>query len=63
VGPDVNGPVGGVVSGMDTMGKFMELFDTCLRACDDLNMGDMMGTFSYVAFPDLIACAQTRSHG
>ena len=39
------------------------IFDACLRANDALNMGDRMGTFSYVADPDLMACAQTRSRG
>jgi len=34
-----------------------------LRANDALNMGDSMGTFSYVEDPDLMACAQTRSRG
>ena len=38
-------------------------FDACLRANDDLNIEESIGTFSYVAVPDLMACAQTRSHG
>jgi len=36
-------------------------FEARLRANDALNIGDRMGTFSYVADPDLMACAQTRS--
>ncbi len=62
----MDGPVGGVVGSMDVVGESMEVtevFDAHFRACDDLNMGDMMGTFSYVVVPDLMACAQTRSHG
>jgi len=58
--------VGGVVSSMDIVGKSMEVtevFDACFRACDNLNMGDIMGTFSYIAVSDLMACAQTRSPG
>ena len=62
----MDGPAGGVVGSMDVVGEsmeVMEVFDARFRACDDLNMGDTMGTFSYIAVPDLMACAQTRSHG
>ena len=38
-------------------------FDGCLRANDSLKVGDKMGIFSYVARPDLMACAQTRRRG
>lgn len=38
-------------------------FDARLRDNDDLNIGESTGTFSYVADPDLMACAQTRSRG
>ena len=62
----MDGPAGGVVGSVDVVGEsteVTEVFDARFRACDDLNMGDMMGTFSYVAVPNLMACAQTRSHG
>ncbi len=59
----MDGPAGGMVSSVDVVGESTEVFDARFRACDDLNMGDTMGTFSYVAVPDLMACAQTRSHG
>ncbi len=62
----MDSPVGSMVGSIDIVGKFMEVtevFDACFRACDNLNMGDIMGTFSYIAAFDLMACAQTRSHG
>ena len=38
-------------------------FDRRLRANDALNIGESMGTFSYIADSDFMACAQTRSRG
>ena len=39
----------------------IEFFDGCLSDSNALNIGDNIGIFSYVAEPDLMACAQTRS--
>ena len=38
-------------------------FDEHLRANNALNIRDSMGTFSYIANSDFMACAQTRSCG
>ena len=48
---------------MGAVSIFVKSFDAYLRAYNTLNMGDRMGTFSYVVLedPDLMACAQTRS--
>ena len=42
---------------------FVASFNAHLRANDTLNMGDRIGTFSYVTpeVPNLMAYAQTRS--
>ena len=40
-----------------------ESFDMHLRASNALNIGDRIGILSYVTLPDLMAFAQTRSHG
>jgi len=55
---------GGVfVTATEVVSEFVAFFDACLKANDALNMEDKIGTFSYVADPDLMACAQTRSRG
>jgi len=41
----------------------MATFDTHLRANNSLNMGDKIGGFVYDACFNLMAWAQTRSHG
>ncbi len=56
----------GIVGSVDVVGEFTkvtEVFNACFRACDNLNIGDTMGTFSYIVVPNLMACAQTRSCG
>ena len=62
---DVDGCVTGnkFVAAAEGVSGSVAFFDACLRANDALNMGDRMGAFSYVADSDLMACAQTRSHG
>ena len=40
-----------------------ESFDMHLRASDALNIGERIGILLYVALSDLMAFAQTRSHG
>ena len=64
-GVDVDGCMSGstFVAAVAVVSESVVFFDVRLRANDALNMGDSMGTFSYVEDPDLMACAQTRSRG
>ena len=54
---------GAFVMDVEAESKLAAVFDAYLRAFNALNIGDRIGTFSYVDDPDLITCAQTRRHG
>jgi hypothetical protein len=57
------GPGEDVAAAAMAVSGFVTFFDACLRDNDALNIGDRMGTLSYEAVSDLMACAQTRSRG
>ena len=63
---DVSGCVavaGGTLAVAKAVSESPVFFDAHLRANNDLNIGESIGTFSYVAVPDLMACAHMRSRG
>ena len=55
--------IGGCVAAVRVVAVVLESFDMHLRASDALNIGERIGILLYVALSDLMAFAQTRSHG